>query len=124
MPLSNDPKPLSQVPHPLASARTTTIPAVTTQTTASAAQREKLCLLINSRSPIITVETSEEQRCLELIGAVAQELSVPLYIWSVTEGLGKAGGAALYNSDQPEQALANIVTIQGDAIFLIDRKSV
>jgi len=40
-------------------------------------------------------------------------------IWSVTEGLGKAGGAALYNSDQPEQALANIATIQGDAIFLL-----
>jgi len=119
MPLSNDPKPLSQVPHPLAPARTSTIPAVTTQTSASAAQREKLCLLINSRSPIITVETSEEQRCLELISAVAQELSVPLYIWSVTEGLGKAGGAALYNSDQPEQALANIATIQGDAIFLL-----
>src|SRR5208337_310097 len=119
MPLSNDPKTLSQAPHPLTPARTNTIPAISSQGTASAAQREKLCLLINSRSPIIAVETSEEQRCLELIGAVAQELSVPLYIWSVTEGLGKAGGAALYNSDQPEQALANIATIQGDAIFLM-----
>jgi len=46
-------------------------------------------------------------------------LNVPLYVWSVTEGLGKAGGAALYNSDQPEQALANIATIQGNAIFLL-----
>ncbi len=119
MPLSNEPKPLSQVSRPLTSMRTGAIPAVTAQTTASAAQREKLCLLINSRNPIITVETSEEQRFLELLNAVAQELTVPLYIWSVTEGLGKAGGAALYNSDQPEQALANIATIQGDAIFLL-----
>jgi ATP-dependent 26S proteasome regulatory subunit len=54
-----------------------------------------------------------------VLAATTQELNVPLYIWSVTEGLGKAGGAALYNSDQPEQALANIATIQGDAIFLL-----
>lgn len=119
MPLSNDPKPLSQAPHPLASARTGTIPAVSAQSGASASQREKLCLLINSRNPIITVETSEEQRFVELLAAVAQELAVPLFVWSVTEGLGKAGGSALYNSDQPEQSLANIATIQGDAIFLL-----
>jgi hypothetical protein len=29
------------------------------------------------------------------------------------------GGAALYNPDQPEQALANMATIQGDAVFLL-----
>ena len=56
---------------------------------------------------------------MELLAAVAQELAVPLFVWSVTEGLGKAGGSALYNSDQPEQSLANIATIQGDAIFLL-----
>jgi hypothetical protein len=31
----------------------------------------------------------------------------------------KIGGAALYNSDHPEQALANIATIQSNAIFLL-----
>jgi AAA+ superfamily predicted ATPase len=86
---------------------------------ASNSKREELRLLINSRSPIITVETSEEQRFQELLEKVAAELAVPLYVWSVTEGLGKAGGAALYNSDQPEQALTNIATIHGDAIFLL-----
>src|SRR5208337_1118328 len=88
MPLSNDPKTLSQAPHPLTPARTGTIPAISPQATASAVQRERLCLLINSRNPIITVETSEEQRFLELLSAT-------------------------------EQALANIATIQGDAIFLL-----
>ena len=119
MPLSNDPKTLSQAPHALTPARTGVISAISSQGAALAARREKLCLLINSRNPIITVETSEEQRFLEMLAAAAQELNVPLYVWSVTEGLGKAGGAALYNSDQPEQALANIATIQGDAIFLL-----
>jgi len=79
----------------------------------------QLSLLINSRSPIITVETSEEQRLLAVLERVAVQLDVPLYVWSVTTGLGRAGGAALYNSDQPEQALTNISTIQGNGIFLL-----
>lgn len=46
-------------------------------------------------------------------------MEIPLFVWSVTNGLAKSGGNALYNSDQPEQALANIATVQGDAIFLL-----
>ena len=87
--------------------------------TASSAKRDQLCLLVNSRNPIITVETGEEQRLLVLLEGVAERLSIPLYTWSVTTGLARVGGAALYNSDQPEQALANIGAIQGDAIFLL-----
>lgn len=83
------------------------------------AKRDQLCLLINSRNPIITVETSEEQRLSGLLERVADRLTIPLYTWSVTTGLARVGGAALYNSDQPEQALANIGTIQGDGIFLL-----
>ncbi len=75
--------------------------------------------MIDSRSPIISVETDEEDRFLKLLTGVAADLGVSLYVWSVTEGLGKFGGAALYNSDQPEQALSNIATIQGSAIFLL-----
>ena len=83
------------------------------------AKREELALLVNSRNPIVTVETSEELRFSGLLGQVAEELGIPLYVWSVTTGLGRFGGAPLYNSDQPEQALTNIGTIQGDAIFLL-----
>jgi AAA+ superfamily predicted ATPase len=83
------------------------------------AKREELALLVNSRNPIVTVETSEEQRFSALLERVAEELGIPLYVWSVTTGLGRFGGAPLYNSDQPEQALTNIGTIQGDGIFLL-----
>ena len=79
----------------------------------------QLSLLINSRNPIITVETSEEQRLLAVLERVAVQLDVPVYVWSVTTGLGRVGGAVLYNSDPPEQALANISAIQGNAIFLL-----
>ncbi len=82
-------------------------------------KRDELELLINSRNPIITVESSEEQRFMELLERAATELGIPLYVWSVTTGLARAGGAALYNSDQPEQVLTNITTVQGDGIFLL-----
>ncbi len=85
----------------------------------SNSKRDELSLLIHSRNPIITVETSEEQRFSALLERVAEEVGIAIYVWSVTTGLARAGGAALYNSDQPEQALTNIGTIQGDAIFLL-----
>jgi len=82
-------------------------------------KQDELRLLVNSRHPIITVETAEEERFEHLLLQVAIELSVPLYAWTVTTGLAKYRGAAIYNTDQPEQALANIALIQGDCIFLL-----
>ena len=82
-------------------------------------KHDELRLLINSRHPILTVETPEEERLEALLTDVATELGVPLYEWSVTAGLSKAKGAPLYNSDSPEQGLANIALIQGDGIFLL-----
>jgi SpoVK/Ycf46/Vps4 family AAA+-type ATPase len=84
-----------------------------------APKQEELRLLINSRSPIISVETDEEDRFIRLLAAVAEDLDVSLYVWSVTVGLAKWGGAALYNSDQPEQALTNIASIHENGIFLL-----
>jgi ATP-dependent 26S proteasome regulatory subunit len=82
-------------------------------------RHDELRLLVNSRHPIITVETPEEERFEQMLLEVAMELSVPLFEWSVTTGLGKYHGAAIYNTEQPEQALANIALIQGDGIFLL-----
>ena len=80
---------------------------------------DELRLLINSRYPIITVETSEQERLRELLVMIASELGVSFYTWSVTKGLGKLDGAPIYGTDQPEQALGNIALIEGDAIFLL-----
>jgi ATP-dependent 26S proteasome regulatory subunit len=87
--------------------------------TAKPDKHDELRLLVNSRHPLITVETPEEERLEQLLLEVATELSVPLYEWSVTAGLAKYRGAPIYNSEQPEQALANIPLLQGDAIFLL-----
>ncbi|MGB2901255.1 MAG: AAA family ATPase [Candidatus Acidiferrum sp.] len=82
-------------------------------------KHDELRLLINSRHPIITVETPEEERLEVMLLDIATELSVPLYEWSVTTGLAKVHGAPMYNTDDPEQAVSNIALIQGDGIFLL-----
>ena len=82
-------------------------------------KHDELRLLINSRNPIITIETTEEDRLKDLLLTIATELDVPLYTWSAIAGLAKLNGAPIYGTDQPEQALANIAQIGGDAIFLL-----
>jgi ATP-dependent 26S proteasome regulatory subunit len=122
--LSNELKGRSNVPPQAPSARAA-VPSATSVhggaagATAKPNKHDELRLLVNSRHPIITVETPEEERFEQLVLEIATELGVPLYEWSVTAGLAKLHGAAIYNTEQPEQALANIPLIQGDAIFLL-----
>ena len=82
-------------------------------------KHDELLLLVNSRHPIISVETSEEERLEQLLFNVAGDMSVPFFTWSVTTGLAKFHGAPIYNTDNPDQALANLSLIQGDAIVLL-----
>lgn len=121
--MSNELKGPSSVPPPPPSARAEGPRAATAHggagATAKPNKHDELRLLVNSRHPIITVETPEEERFEQLVLEIATELGVPLYEWSVTAGLAKLHGAAIYNTEQPEQALANIPLIQGDAIFLL-----
>lgn len=82
-------------------------------------KKDELRLLVNSHHPLITIETGEEGRVEELLSEVACEISVGFYVWSVTTGLARADGSPMYNSDNPEQALANIALVNGDALFLL-----
>src|SRR5262249_15130935 len=82
-----------------------------------AAKCDDLRLLINSRHPILTIETTEEDRVEQLLIEVATDLAVPLFTWSVTLGLARFHGAPIYNTEPPESALSNIALVQGDGIF-------
>ena len=116
--MSNDPKATSS--GPAASAISgVTAPGPRPPSPQRQSKRDELRLLVNSRHPIITAETPEEERLEQLLLEVAAELAAPLYTWSVTSGLAKAHGAPIYNTESPEQALANIALLQGDAIFLL-----
>lgn len=87
--------------------------------TAKPNKRDELRLLVNSHHPIITVETTEEERVEQMLAQIGLELDVPVYNWSVTKGLARFHGEPLYHTDDPDQALANIAIIAGDAIFLL-----
>ncbi len=86
----------------------------------TADKRDELLLLINSRHPIITIETSEESRVEELLGQIAVQCDVPFFVWSVTSGLVRRGNdQAMYETEAPEKVLAAIAQMRGDAIFLL-----
>lgn len=82
-------------------------------------KRDELLLLINSRHPILTIETPEEERAEQLLVEVAAQLAVPLFTWSVTTGLARFHGAPIYSSETPEAALSNMALVQGDGIFFL-----
>jgi ATP-dependent 26S proteasome regulatory subunit len=115
--LSNEPKGISSQTLTQAPANAASVPAKSGVPRPT--KRDELRLLVNSHHPIITAETPEEERFEQLLLEVAAELAVPLYTWSVTSGLAKAHGSPIYSTDTPEQAVANIALIQGDAIFLL-----
>jgi hypothetical protein len=98
--LSNDVKPIAHAP----AAQNATLNTSLAGPPPNAVKQ--LMLLINSRNPIITLETSEEQRFLAVLERVAGQLDIPLWVWSVTTGLARAGGAALYTAFSTKQQLS------------------
>ena len=82
--------------------------------------QQELKLLIQSRYPILYVETWEEERVEALLQEVAAELEVPLYVWTVTRGLVRQGMPnPIYQTNSPLAALNTIASFHGDAIFLL-----
>jgi len=48
---------------------------------------ESLKLLMEAGNPIVSIETPDEPRAARIVRATAESLGLPLYEWSVTEGL-------------------------------------
>ena len=81
--------------------------------------RDDLRLLVHSHIPLIVAETQEEERLEALLNAIAGELRLPLFIWSLTTGLTRQGAqSAVYGTDDPSKCLANIMLMHGDGIYL------
>lgn len=89
-----------------------------TTTSAGHDARKEIALLVNSRYPIIYLETWEEIRATEILRLVAYDLGIVLYVWTLTQGLSRAGGAPIYNTREPIQGLTEIAGIEGDALYL------
>jgi SpoVK/Ycf46/Vps4 family AAA+-type ATPase len=68
---------------------------------------ERLKILINSSTPIIVMETSEEMRAVSMVRAACSELNMATFEWSVADGLLRSSAPAAPDSQQiPSQARA------------------
>jgi MoxR-like ATPase len=76
--------------------------------------------LVLSRYPAILVDTAEEERATALLTAVATQVNLPLYDWTVTKGLGPAGHPnGLPGSQTPLGGLANLADMRTDGLFVL-----
>jgi hypothetical protein len=77
--------------------------------------------LVLSFHPILVIETVEEDRVLPLLLAVAAQLTIPLFEWSVTRGLTRVGDAVAINrmTAAPLALLQHLSGLSVQAIFYL-----
>jgi hypothetical protein len=74
--------------------------------------------LVLSRHAGIVIETHEQERAEALVQAVANDLHILRFEWSVTSGLVRGGdGNGVYQTNEPARALAAIEQLQVEAVF-------
>jgi hypothetical protein len=88
--------------------------------------------LIQSRHPVVTIDTVEEERVGNLLQTVASELHMPLFTWTVTHGLQRVGAprdprgvaslsrdgeGAIYGTASPQTLVRHLATLTVRAIF-------
>ncbi|MFM7275448.1 MAG: hypothetical protein ACKO4A_16635, partial [Gammaproteobacteria bacterium] len=74
---------------------------------------EDLRLLVRSRVPVIAIETHDEPRALEMLTRLAVKEALPLFTWSVTEGLQGLGfGDRRPASGETQEAEAALAAIK------------
>ncbi len=80
-----------------------------------------LSLLIQSRVPIISLQTKEERRAIELLTSVTRQLFIPLYRWSITEGLLRLekGFSPQRHNTQPPDVLGHIKASLHPGVFIL-----
>ncbi len=80
----------------------------------------ELQTLVLSYHPMIAIETVEEERVRSIIREVARNLSLPLYDWSLTNGLMRTLGVNIEGTTDPLLLLRKIHEIHdSDAIYLL-----
>jgi ATPase family protein associated with various cellular activities (AAA) len=74
--------------------------------------------LVQSRHPIVTIDTVEEERVGNLLQSVASTLHMPLFTWTVTHGLQRVGGeGAIYGTANPQMLVRHLATLTVRGIF-------
>ena len=76
--------------------------------------------LILSFHPVIVMETVEEDRVFSLLRATALELEMPLFEWSVTQGLVRVPGvSSMYGTSDPLNLLSTLEGMETQSIYYL-----
>jgi hypothetical protein len=78
----------------------------------------ELKTLITSLHPGATVETGEEERLEDLLRAVAAEMRLPFFTWTVTKGLQRIDGQGMiHGTSNPLTLLRHLSSLTVEGIF-------
>ena len=84
-------------------------------------EQKDLELLIQGHTPILQIETHEEQRALDLLVRIATQHVIPLFAWTVTEGLRRVDidlGVQRHNAE-PGDVLAHIKASDVGGVYVL-----
>lgn len=84
-------------------------------------EQRDLELLIHGHTPILQIETHEERRALDLLVRIATQHVIPLFKWTVTEGLSRVDidlGVQRHNAE-PSDVLGHIKSSSVDGIYVL-----
>jgi hypothetical protein len=81
----------------------------------------ELKTLVQSRHPVVVVETVEEERARGLVVAAGEQLGLPVFEWSITQGLRSVRERDLSSgiTAEPAKVLAHIADMTVEAIYLL-----
>lgn len=81
----------------------------------------ELELVLKSRIPIIVIETREELRAIDMIKSLQIRLALPIYQWTVTEGLRRIDldYEPQRHNAEPSEVLGNIKAGSQDGIYIL-----
>ena len=78
----------------------------------------ELKTLVRSMHPVVVIESAEEERVDDLMRALAAELLVPLFTWTVTRGLQRVDGTGtIHGTADPRVLLRHLATLTVAGIF-------
>src|SRR4051812_39016764 len=83
---------------------------------------ERIKVLINSATPIILMETVEETRAVALVHEAASALNLPVFEWSIADGLTRTAAGDQKASADPARVTPAVLPPSGVIMSDLSRK--